>query len=42
MYKLLDQLQKDGKHIMRLNRDDQAEFRLHSTYTHTRAFQHRL
>ena len=34
MYKLLDQLQKDGKHIMRLNRDDQAKFRLHSTYTH--------
>ena len=34
MYKLLDQLQKDGKHIMRLNRDDQAEFQLHSTYTH--------
>ena len=34
MYKLLDQLQKDGKHIMLLNRDDQAGFRLDSTYTH--------
>lgn len=33
-YKLLDQLQKDGKHIMLLNRDDQAGFRLDSTYTH--------
>ena len=34
LYKVLDQLQRDGKHIMLLNRDDQAGFRLDSTYTH--------
>lgn len=34
LYKVLNQLQSDGKHIMLLNRDDQAGFRLDSTYTH--------
>lgn len=34
LYKVLNQLQSDGKHIMPLNRDDQAGFRLDSTYTH--------
>ena len=34
LYKVLDQLQSDGNHIMLLNRDDQAGFRLDSTYTH--------
>jgi hypothetical protein len=34
LYKLFGQLQIDGKHIMLLNRDDQAGFRLDSTYTH--------
>lgn len=33
-YKCLDTLQKDGQHILLLNRDDQAGFRLDSTYTH--------
>lgn len=33
-YKSLDQLQQDGQHILLLNRDDQAGFRLDSTYTH--------
>ena len=33
-YKLLNQLQNDGKHALLLNRDDQAGFRLDSTYTH--------
>lgn len=33
-YKCLDQLQKDGTHILLLNRDDQAGFRLDSTFTH--------
>ena len=30
----LDQLQIDGKHALLLNRDDQAGFRLDSTFTH--------
>lgn len=34
MYKLFKQLQKDGNHMVLLNRDDQAGFRLDSTYTH--------
>ena len=34
MYKLLNQLQTDGQHILLLNRDDQADFRLDTTYTH--------
>ncbi|KAK3754306.1 hypothetical protein QZH41_006635 [Actinostola sp. cb2023] len=34
LYKCLDKLQKDGQHILLLNRDDQAGFRLDSTYTH--------
>ena len=34
LYKLLNQLQSDGKHILLLNRDDQAGFKLDSTYTH--------
>jgi len=34
LYKSLDQLQQDGRHILLLNRDDQAGFRLDSTYTH--------
>ena len=34
LYKLLNQLQIDGKHTLLLNRDDQAGFRLDSTYTH--------
>jgi hypothetical protein len=33
LYKLLNQLQNDGKYILLLNRDDQAGFRLDSTYT---------
>ena len=33
-YKCLDKLQNDGRHILLLNRDDQAGFRLDSTYTH--------
>ena len=33
-YKCLGKLQKDGRHILLLNRDDQAVFRLDSTYTH--------
>ena len=33
-YKALGQLQCDGNHILLLNRDDQAGFRLDSTYTH--------
>lgn len=32
--KCLGKLQKDGRHILLLNRDDQAGFRLDSTYTH--------
>lgn len=34
LYKSLDKLQTDGKHILLLNRDDQAGFRLDSTFTH--------
>ena len=34
LYKLFKQLQKDGNHMVLLNRDDQAGFRLDSTYTH--------
>lgn len=34
MYKLLSQLQSDGTSMILLNRDDQAGFRLDSTYTH--------
>ena len=34
MYKCLDKLQKDGQHILLLNRNDQAGFHLDSTYTH--------
>ena len=30
----LDKLQREGKHILLLNRDDQAGFRLDSTFTH--------
>ena len=30
----MDQVQKDGTHILLLNRDDQAGFRLDSTFTH--------
>ena len=33
-YKALTQLQCDGNHILLLNRDDQAGFRLDTTYTH--------
>ena len=32
--KSLNKLQTDGKHILLLNRDDQAGFRLDSTFTH--------
>lgn len=34
MYKLFGQMLIDGKHVLQLNRDDQAGFRLDSTYTH--------
>ena len=34
LYKCLDSLQRDGKHILLINRDDQAGFRLDSTFTH--------
>ena len=34
LYKCLDQLQIDGKDALILNRDDQAGFRLDSTFTH--------
>lgn len=34
MYKLFKQLQRDGTSILLLNRDDQAGFRLDSTFTH--------
>ncbi len=34
LYKLFDQLQIDGRHILLLNQDDQAGFHLDSTYTH--------
>lgn len=34
LYKCLDKLQIDGKHMLLLNRDDQAGFRLDSTLTH--------
>ena len=34
MYKSLNELQQDGKHMLLLNRDDQAGFRLDSTFTH--------
>ena len=34
LYKSLNKLQTDGKHILLLNRDDQAGFRLDSTFTH--------
>ena len=34
LYKSLDKLQCDGTHSLLLNRDDQAGFRLDSTYTH--------
>ena len=34
MYKLLNQLQIDGQHMLLLNRDDQGCFRLDTTYTH--------
>ena len=34
MYKSLNELEKDGKHILLINRDDQAGFRLDSTFTH--------
>ena len=34
LYKSLDKLQIDGKHIVLLNRDDQAGFWLDSTFTH--------
>ena len=34
MYKLLSQLQCDSSNMVLLNRDDQAGFRLDSTYTH--------
>lgn len=37
LYKCLDKLKKDGQHILLLNRDDQAGFRLDSTYTHKSA-----
>lgn len=37
LYKCIDKLQKDGQHILLLNRDDQAGFRLDSTYTHKSA-----
>ena len=33
-YKSLNQLQIDGNHILPINRDDQAGFRLDSTFTH--------
>lgn len=33
-YKCLDHLQNDGTHLLLLNRDDQAGFRLDSTFTH--------
>ena len=34
LYKCLDKLQIDGKQMLLLNRDDQAGFRLDSTFTH--------
>ena len=34
LHKLLNQLQSDGTRILLLNRDDQAGFRLDTTYTH--------
>ena len=34
LYTALGELQCDGKHILLLNRDDQAGFRLDTTYTH--------
>ena len=34
MYKLFKQLLRDGRGILLLNRDDQAGFRLDSTFTH--------
>lgn len=34
MYKSLNELQKDGRHMLLVNRDDQAGFRLDSTFTH--------
>ena len=34
LYKCLDQFQIDGKHALLLNRDDQAGFRLDSTFMH--------
>ena len=34
LYKLLNQLQTDGQHILLLIRDDQAGFTLVTTYTH--------
>ena len=34
MYKSLNELQQDGKHMLLLNRDDQAGFRLDSTFPH--------
>ena len=34
LYKCLEKLQIDGSHILLLNRDDQAGFRLDSTFTH--------
>ena len=34
LHKLLNQLQTDGTRILLLNRDDQAGFRLDTTYTH--------
>lgn len=34
LYKCLDKVQIDGKHMLLLNRDDQAGFRLDSTLTH--------
>ena len=34
LYKCLDKLQRDGKHILLLNREDQAGFWLDSTFTH--------
>ena len=37
LYKCLDQLQNDGKHMLLLNRDDQAGFRLDTTFTHKSA-----
>ena len=34
LYKALNELQKDRNHILLINRDDQAEFRLDTTFTH--------